>query len=195
MNHILQKPGLLGSLTGLTPEEFNDLALSFTQVWQEHTRRNWLGQKRPQARGAGSCGGLATPEQKLLFSRFYFRHYLVQEVLGALFGFRQSQANKWLLRLTPRLQRALQRELLLPQRHPARLDQVRAACPALKRLLDGPAGMSFADGHALIHKWVDPRTYTSPSGTGQGSGGSGSISSAGNQDVAWLATITSAATK
>jgi DDE superfamily endonuclease/Helix-turn-helix of DDE superfamily endonuclease len=137
LNHILQKPGILRILTGLTPEEFNDLAPTFAQAWQEHVRRNWLGQKRQRARGGGPHGELDTPEKKLLFILFYFRHYPVQEVMGALFGFNQPQANKWIMRLTPLLKKALKRELLLPERRTARLDRVLAECPELKLLLDG----------------------------------------------------------
>lgn len=56
------------------------------------------------------------------------------------------------------------------------------------------AGISFVDGHAIIHKWVDSRTYTPPPGTGQASGGGSRIQSDGNNDVLWLATVTSAPT-
>jgi prepilin-type N-terminal cleavage/methylation domain-containing protein len=54
------------------------------------------------------------------------------------------------------------------------------------------AGISFVDGHAIIHKWTDARTYTPPPEAVPGSGGTGSDNSTGNQDVVWLATITSA---
>jgi prepilin-type N-terminal cleavage/methylation domain-containing protein len=54
------------------------------------------------------------------------------------------------------------------------------------------AGISFVDGHAIIHKWTDARTYTPPPEAVQGSGGTGSDNSTGNQDVVWLANITSA---
>jgi len=66
-------------------------------------------------------------------------------------------------------------------------------------LIDYPAsyhnystGMVFADGHALIHKWLDGRTYTPPPEAVQGSGGTGAVDSTGNQDVTWLITVTSA---
>lgn len=137
LNQVLRNAGIIRTLTGLTLEEFNDLVPAFTQVWEEHTRRNWIGHQRQRAKGAGPQGQLDTPGKKLLFILFYFRHYPVQEVLGALFGFNQPQANKWIMRLTPLLQRALRRELLLPERQTARLDQVLAECPELQLLLDG----------------------------------------------------------
>lgn len=64
-------------------------------------------------------------------------------------------------------------------------------------LVDFPAsthgkagGMSFADGHSEIHRWVDARTYTPPN-----SANPGNVSSApspNNKDVWWLAQRTSA---
>jgi prepilin-type processing-associated H-X9-DG protein len=67
-------------------------------------------------------------------------------------------------------------------------------------LIDYPAGnhnnssgIAFADGHSLVHKWLDPRTYT-PQGIVQP--GMGSSSSAkqtpDDQDCFYLASITSA---
>jgi prepilin-type N-terminal cleavage/methylation domain-containing protein/prepilin-type processing-associated H-X9-DG protein len=56
------------------------------------------------------------------------------------------------------------------------------------------AGMAFADGHAIVHKWSDPRTYT-PQGILQPGMGSTSNTkqSPDNQDCFYLASITSAA--
>jgi hypothetical protein len=54
------------------------------------------------------------------------------------------------------------------------------------------AGLSFCDGHAIIHKWQNSATYT-PSGIVQpGMGSQSSTASAGNQDCVFLAAITSA---
>jgi len=58
----------------------------------------------------------------------------------------------------------------------------------------GAAGMSFADGHSIIHKWVDKRTYTPPPEAQPGSGGTGSTQmSPDNKDCFFLAPLTSAA--
>jgi prepilin-type processing-associated H-X9-DG protein len=55
------------------------------------------------------------------------------------------------------------------------------------------AGIAFADGHAIVHKWQDPRTYT-PQGILQpGMGSTASTQqSPDNQDCFYLASITSA---
>ena len=74
---------------------------------------------------------------KLLFILFYFRQYPTQEVQGYLFGIGQPQANEWIHRLTGVLNQALGDELQLPERRPAKLVEVLAACPELTFLIDG----------------------------------------------------------
>jgi prepilin-type N-terminal cleavage/methylation domain-containing protein len=74
------------------------------------------------------------------------------------------------------------------------------ATPGNTYLIDYPAGnhgqssgLSFADGHSIIHKWTDPRTYT-PQGIIQPGMGSTSaaVQTPDNQDCFYLAAITSA---
>ena len=75
-----------------------------------------------------------------------------------------------------------------------------AATPGNTYLVDWPSGlhagaggMAFADGHAIVHQWKDPRTYT-PEGVVQpGHGSTGSTrQSPDNPDCFFLAPITSA---
>jgi prepilin-type processing-associated H-X9-DG protein len=77
---------------------------------------------------------------------------------------------------------------------------VAAASPGATYLVDYPAGnhgsaagISFADGHSIVHKWLDPRTYT-PQGVIQPGMGSTTSSqkSPDDQDCFYLASITSA---
>ena len=54
------------------------------------------------------------------------------------------------------------------------------------------AAISFADGHVLVHKWQDARTYT-PMIVGKGGGSSGMTpQNPDNPDCFYLAPITSA---
>lgn len=56
----------------------------------------------------------------------------------------------------------------------------------------GAGGLAFADGHAIVHKWLDKRTYT-PDLSLHGNGGGGStVESPGNVDFLYLAPLTSA---
>ncbi|HLX96130.1 MAG TPA: prepilin-type N-terminal cleavage/methylation domain-containing protein [Verrucomicrobiae bacterium] len=58
----------------------------------------------------------------------------------------------------------------------------------------GSGGLSFADGHSIIHQWQDKRTYNAQiSGLGPGMGStSGSIQTPDDQDCFYLAPLTSA---
>jgi prepilin-type processing-associated H-X9-DG protein len=75
-----------------------------------------------------------------------------------------------------------------------------AATPGNTFIIDFPsgnhgnaAGISFADGHVIVHKWLDSRTYT-PQGTIQPGMGSTSstIQTPDDPDCFYLAPITSA---
>jgi prepilin-type N-terminal cleavage/methylation domain-containing protein/prepilin-type processing-associated H-X9-DG protein len=74
-----------------------------------------------------------------------------------------------------------------------------AAAPGKTYQIDYPsgnhangAGIAFADGHAIIHKWLDARTYTAPI-TQHGAGGTGStLMSPDDIDMFYLAPLTSA---
>jgi prepilin-type N-terminal cleavage/methylation domain-containing protein len=73
------------------------------------------------------------------------------------------------------------------------------AQPNQTYLIDYPSGnhnaaaaISFADGHAIIHKWQDPRTYT-PVISGLGGIGNPSKQTPDDPDCFYLAPITSAA--
>jgi hypothetical protein len=124
------------SLTGMTREEFTRLLPAFTQAYadllateQAHTVRH----RRP---GGGRRGQLPLPTEKLLFILVYVKQYPVQELQGMLFGLCQSQASAWVLRLLPVLQTALGRELVLPTRRTATLEELTAHCPELVFVLD-----------------------------------------------------------
>lgn len=73
------------------------------------------------------------------------------------------------------------------------------AAPGNTYLIDFPsgnhnhaAGITFADGHAIIHKWVDARSYTPQGIIAPGQGGQGTTQqSPDDQDCFYLAPITS----
>ncbi len=74
------------------------------------------------------------------------------------------------------------------------------AQPGTTYLVDYPAGnhangggIAFVDGHAIVHKWMDSRTFT-PSGViGPGQGSTqGSLQNPDDQDCFYLAPLTSA---
>jgi type II secretory pathway pseudopilin PulG len=74
---------------------------------------------------------------------------------------------------------------------------VATATPGNTYIIDSPSGLhgaagviSFADGHAIVHKWLDRRTYSNEGNRGQG-GASSYPQSPDNPDCFYLAAITS----
>ncbi len=149
-------PRLLRAATSLDRSEFEQLVLPFEQEWLAAQRRSltWRGTRRLRALGAGNKGKLRSMRAKLLFILMYFKLYPLPEVMGLLFGLHQSEANRWVHRLTPVLEKALGRRLELPSRRPADLQRVLAECPRLEFVLD------------RVERPVRrPRTKTGKSGT------------------------------
>lgn len=126
------KPRVFQQLTGTTTEEFDKLKAAFAAAYEEDER-----QHGKPASPAGRKAVLLTCGDKLFFLLFYLRHYPTQEVLGFLFGISQVQANYWIHRLTPILQKALGEELELPARTAEDVKDLMEACPELVFLIDG----------------------------------------------------------
>lgn len=136
---VKNKPNVFKSFSGLTLAGFAELRKAFEQAYEDELaeREEQRDSKRQRRRGGGRKGALSRIEDKVLFSLFYFKYYLVQEVPGYLFGMGQPQANEWVHRLTPLLNRALGYEQQLPARQASTIQQVLAACPGLDFIVDG----------------------------------------------------------
>ena len=130
---------LLRAATSLDAGEFEQLVFPFEQEWLKAQRRSLTqrGARRLHALGAGQKGRLESIRAKLPFILMYCKLYPLQEVIGLWFGFNQSAANRWTHRLTPVLEQALGRRMVLPARRPADLQRVLAECPSLEFVLDG----------------------------------------------------------
>lgn len=136
-SELKNKPRTLQSLTGLKPEEFEDLLDAFGQAWEAYVEETYKRITRQRVYGAGRKAELECLEDKLLFILVYFRLYPTQVVQGYLFGIGQAQANEWIHRLTHVLNQALGKEQHLPEREPAKLEAVLTACPSLEFIIDG----------------------------------------------------------
>jgi hypothetical protein len=131
-----KRPRVFRQLTGLTIEEFDALLPAFGAEYEEDARRR-QPQPRQRAAGAGRKSVLGSPQDRLFFILFYLRHYPIQEVVAFWFGFSQAQANRWIHRLTPVLDKALGREGQLPARSAAALAEVLRACEERAFVIDG----------------------------------------------------------
>ena len=102
-------PRLLRAATSLNRSELEQLVFPFEQEWLQAQRRSLTqrGTRRVRALGAGRKGQLGGIRHKLLFILMYFKLYPLQEVMGLLFGFHQSEVNRWVHRLTPVLEKTL----------------------------------------------------------------------------------------
>ena len=140
IERVFGKPKLLRALTSLDAGEFARLLAAFEQ--ESLARRatfKRFGEQRLRAPGAtGNAGVLSTSQARLFFVLFYFKCYPLQEVMGVLFGLSQPPVCLWIGRLTPLVNAALGRELVLPARRPADLEKLLALVPELRLLiLDG----------------------------------------------------------
>ncbi len=76
------------SLTGLTPEEFEDLLPAYQRAYQKKyaASKTIAGKARKRQAGGGRKGSLEGIEQKLLFALVYQKGYPLQAIQGELFG-------------------------------------------------------------------------------------------------------------
>jgi len=128
---------VLQSFTGLSRSEFDRLLPSFARAWREAEDARWAGKIRRRQAGGGRRGWLPTAADKLLFILFYVRQYPVERVQAVLFGMNKSQADEWIHRLLPVLERALGHEVALPLRPGSSMAELQARCPELVYWLDG----------------------------------------------------------
>lgn len=106
------------ALTGLKLNEFEALLPYFQAAYAECYPKqfNWNGEIRQRAAGAGGKDALASIEEKLEFILSYTKTYPLQAVQGTRYKRSQAWANKWIDRLTPVLNLALERCGVMPSR-------------------------------------------------------------------------------
>ncbi len=134
---LKEKPRRFLSMTSLEIVEFKKLLCPFCCAWEADLTKRSESKPRKRKAGGGRKATLQTLEDKLLFILVYFKLYPIQEAQGAMFGMSQSQANDWIQRLTPVLQEALGREMLLPERNPVSLDEILSEYELLEFSIDG----------------------------------------------------------
>ena len=134
------KPRKLLALTGLTPNEFEDLLPAFERAYLRGypPAKTVVGKRRKRKSGAGRKGSLDSIQQKLLFALVYQKSYPLQAVLGELFGMEQSRANEWIHRLLPILKQALDDLGMMPERDPQKFKPKENHRPdAVNSIIDG----------------------------------------------------------
>jgi hypothetical protein len=115
---LKKSPRKFLSMTSLKVEEFDILLPYFADEYaasysETHTQ---IGQVRQRKAGGGNKPRLVTIEDKLLFILVYKKTYPLQTAHGLMFEMGQSQANEWIHRLSPILERALTSSGHMPER-------------------------------------------------------------------------------
>jgi len=131
--HIINNHNRLRSMTGLTPEEFADLAGHFGHMFETymatHTMDGYIREYRRYTPYRNSP--LPTDEDKLLFILSFLRQNVIQEVHGQIFSMSQSNVSKWAHILHEVLNRTLAAQQLLPARTAAAMGVEMAASDGL----------------------------------------------------------------
>lgn len=131
---ISELPNLFISLTGMKIEKFQELLPSFNEAFKERNSEK----RRKRATGGGrKRERLSEPEDLLLFILIYCKLYPIQELQGFLFGMKQETACEWIHELTIILQKAIGKEICLPERKAKNLVEVLERCPGLNFAIDG----------------------------------------------------------
>jgi hypothetical protein len=128
------------ALTGLLPQEFEELLPAFTRAYARTfpANKTQTGKPRQRRPGAGRTSVLQRSGDKLLFILVYQKTYPLQELLGTVFDLSQSRVNRWIQRLLPILARALDDLGFVPERDPRQFSRhERRHSEPLDLIIDG----------------------------------------------------------
>jgi hypothetical protein len=124
------------SLTGFSPEEFDELVSEFRNEWEQYSSHFTLeGKPRQRIALPRTTSVLPGVQDKLLFILVYLKTFPLQELQAATFSMNQPQANLWIHLLSPILGKTLKRLKEIPERNNQKLEQLLKDCPDV--LLDG----------------------------------------------------------
>ncbi len=141
-NRALNDDRLMKAITGLSASEFNKLTDSFGQelqnkAWIRYETGVKLGNRERKPSGC-RIGNLTSDAKKLSFILFYFKCYPTFDVLGLLFNLDRSNANRNIHKFTSILEKALGREMVLPDRKISTLEELLEVFPDVRDLfIDG----------------------------------------------------------
>lgn len=115
---LKEKPKEFLAVTGLRLEEFECLLPSFEKCFELSIKAKpkVSKKKKRRAAGGGRKGNLPTSSDKLLFILSYQKTAQLQTLQGLQFGLSQPQANYWIHRLLPVLQKSLSDLGMKPER-------------------------------------------------------------------------------
>jgi hypothetical protein len=92
------------SVCGLSVEKFDELFARFQPLWEATRKQRLTKRERRRALGGGRRAGLA-PEDQLLLTLVYYRHYTPHRFLEFLFGLDHTNIGRTIRAVTPLLNR------------------------------------------------------------------------------------------
>jgi hypothetical protein len=133
LEKILRQERLLRATTGLNRKAFEILLEKFTQVYLAEA----YNQKKPRKRkiGGGRKARLKTIKEKLFYILCYFKCYPTFDLAAVLFDVDRSQANRWVHRLQPILEKTLKEKKVLPLRKLRSLNEFIEHFPTVKKVI------------------------------------------------------------
>jgi len=136
VDRILRQDRLLRATTGLNRKAFEELSVKFEEVYlgSAETRK----EPRKRKKGGGRKAKLATIKEKLFYILLYFKCYPTFDLAAVLFDVDRSQANRWVHRLQPILEKTLGEKKVLPLRKLSSIDEFIEHFPMVKKvIIDG----------------------------------------------------------
>lgn len=133
IERILGQDRLLRATTGLNRKAFEELLVKFEAVylcWSQ--KREKPRQRKP---GGGRKARLTTSNEKLFYILFYFKCYPTFDLAAVLFDFARSQANRWVHRLQPILEKTLGERKVLPLRKLTSIEEFIKHFPTVKEVI------------------------------------------------------------
>lgn len=129
---------LMLALTGVTPQEFNDLVPAFSQSYFEKKRKQHRKNSKERKIGGGRKGFLKTIEEKLFYALFYHKCYPTYDLASLIFDCNRSNACRRQFEISKVLEKTLGKKLVLPIRKMRTLEEFFEAFPEAREVfVDG----------------------------------------------------------
>lgn len=138
IERALKNNRLMLAITGVTPQEFQNLIPAFSQDYLEEKREQHNRNSKKREFGGGRIGFLKTASEKLFFILFYYKCYPTYDLASIIFDCNRSNACRRQFQLSGVLEKTLGRKLALPKRQMRKLEDFFKAFPEAREIfIDG----------------------------------------------------------
>lgn len=127
----LNNERIMKAVIGMGKKEFNKLLMVFGPI----VSRVKYKRNRKRKAGAGRKHTLRTPEEKLFYMLFYMKCYPTFDVAAFFYGVDKSQCKRWVDELRVALEKALGKEMVLPERRIGSVKEFIERFPEVNELL------------------------------------------------------------